>query len=34
MQEEYSNILGCQCGVYPFRYLGITMHYRKLSNSE
>jgi hypothetical protein len=34
MQEEYSNIFGCQCGTYPFRYLGIPMHHRRLSNSE
>jgi hypothetical protein len=34
MQEEYSNILGCQGGTYPFRYLGIPVHHRRLSNSE
>jgi hypothetical protein len=34
MQEEYSNIFGCQGGTYPFRYLGIPMHHRRLSNSE
>jgi hypothetical protein len=34
MQEEYSGIFGCQCGTYPFRYLCIPMHHRKLSNSD
>jgi hypothetical protein len=34
MQDEYSNIFGCQCGTYPFRYLGIPMHHRKLSNND
>jgi hypothetical protein len=34
MQEQYSNIFGCQVGSYPFKYLGIPMHYRKLSNSD
>jgi hypothetical protein len=34
MQDEYSNIFGCQCGTYPFRYLSILMHHRKLSNND
>jgi hypothetical protein len=34
MQEEYSSIFGCQGGTYLFRYLGIPMHHRKLSNNE
>jgi hypothetical protein len=34
MQEEYSSIFGFQGGTYPFRYLGIPMHHRKLSNNE
>lgn len=33
-EAEYSNIFGCQCGSYPFRYLGIPMHYKKISNSD
>jgi hypothetical protein len=33
-EVDYSNIFGCQCGSYPFRYLGIPMHYRKLSNND
>ncbi|WP_428739598.1 reverse transcriptase domain-containing protein, partial [Sulfurimonas sp.] len=31
-EAEYSNIFGCQCGSYPFRYLGIPMHYKKINN--
>jgi hypothetical protein len=34
MQDEYFNIFGCQGGTYPFRYLGILMHHKKLSNNE
>jgi hypothetical protein len=34
MEQEYSNIFRCQCEAYPFRYLGIPMHHRKLSNSN
>jgi hypothetical protein len=32
--EEYFNIFGCQCGTYPFKYLGIPMHHKKLSNND
>jgi hypothetical protein len=34
VQDEYSNIFGCQCGTYPFTYLGIPMHHKKLSNND
>jgi hypothetical protein len=34
MQEEYSDIFGCQCGTYLFRYLDISMNHRKLSYSD
>jgi hypothetical protein len=34
MQDLYSSIFGCQCGTYPFKYLGITMHHKKLSNND
>jgi hypothetical protein len=34
VQEEYSNIFGCLCGSYPFKYLGIPMHHKKLSNND
>lgn len=31
---EYSQIFGCDHGSFPFRYLGIPMHVRKLRNSD
>jgi len=30
----YSQIFGCDIGTYPFRYLGIPIHTRKLSNKD
>jgi hypothetical protein len=35
-EEEtlYLSLFRCQKGGFPFRYLGILMHYRKLSNSD
>jgi hypothetical protein len=26
--------LGCEAGSFPFKYLGIPMHFRKLKNGE
>jgi hypothetical protein len=34
MQDEYSVVFGCQNGSFSFKYLGIPMHYRKLSNKD
>ena len=34
MEQQYSQLFGCQSGKYPFRYLGIPMHFRKLSNAD
>lgn len=34
VEHLYSALFGCQPGSFPFRYLGITMHYRKLSNAD
>jgi hypothetical protein len=34
VQDQYSAIFGCQSGSVPFKYLGILMHYRKLSNKD
>jgi hypothetical protein len=34
VQEEYSIIFGCQSGTYPFKYLDIPMHHKKLSNND
>jgi hypothetical protein len=31
---QYEELFGFRKGVYPFRYLGIPMHYRKLYNSD
>lgn len=33
-ENEYIELFGCNAGEYPFRYLGIPMHHRKLLNSE
>ncbi|WVZ48782.1 hypothetical protein U9M48_000191 [Paspalum notatum var. saurae] len=33
-EEAYSHLFGCSLGSFPFRYLGIPMHYRKLSNKD
>jgi hypothetical protein len=33
-EQEYSHLFGCQMGGYPFKYLGIPMHYKKLRNSD
>ena len=33
VQMEYEQIFGCSQGMFPFRYLGIPMHYRRLQNS-
>jgi hypothetical protein len=33
-EEEYRNIFGCEVGTFPFRYLGIPIHFRKLKNGE
>jgi hypothetical protein len=33
-EQQYEQLFGCQIGSYPFFYLGIPMHYRKLSNKD
>lgn len=33
-EQAYSDLFGCKAGAYPFRYLGIPMHFRKLRNAE
>ena len=33
-QNEYAQIFGCNAGSFPFRYLGIPMHHRKLMNKD
>jgi len=34
LEQQYSQLFGCQSGKYPFRYLGIPMHFRKLSHAD
>jgi hypothetical protein len=34
MQKQYSAIFCCRGGSFPFKYLGIPMHYMKLSNKD
>jgi len=34
LEQQYLQLFGHQSGKYPFRYLGISMHYRKLSNAD
>ena len=33
-EEQYAQLFGCDVCTHSFRYLGITMHYRKLRNSD
>lgn len=33
-EYQYSQLFGCNIGSYPFQYLGIPMHFRKLSNKD
>lgn len=33
-EHEYANLFGCKLGDFPFRYLGIPMNHKKLSNKD
>jgi hypothetical protein len=33
-EKLYSQLFGCQIRAYPFKYLGIPMHYKRLSNKD
>ncbi|WVZ49806.1 hypothetical protein U9M48_001132 [Paspalum notatum var. saurae] len=33
-ENTYSQLFGCRSGSFPFRYLGIPMHHRKLRNGD
>jgi hypothetical protein len=33
-ENMYSQLFGCQIVSYPFKYLGIPMHYKKLNNID
>ena len=34
MEHHYSQLFGCQSVMYPFRYLGIPIHFWKLRNAD
>jgi hypothetical protein len=34
MENHYTNLFGCGLGQYSFRYLGIPMHHKKISNAN
>jgi hypothetical protein len=34
MKGHYTNLFGYGLGQYPFRYLGIPMHHKKISNAD
>ncbi|WVZ95111.1 hypothetical protein U9M48_040913 [Paspalum notatum var. saurae] len=33
-ENDCSELFGCRVGTFPFRYLGLPMHYKKLRNSD
>ncbi|CAA0807930.1 Unknown protein [Striga hermonthica] len=33
-EDQYMQLFGCNTGSFPIRYLGIPIHYRRLSNSD
>jgi hypothetical protein len=32
--NQYTKLFGCRVGEFPPKYLGIPVHYRKLSNTD
>jgi hypothetical protein len=34
MEYHYTELFGCDLGQFPFRYLGIPMHHKKISNVD
>ena len=32
--QQYTDLFGCAQGQFPMRYLGIPIHYRRLTNAE
>jgi hypothetical protein len=34
VKDQYQLLFGCRNWGYPFKYLGISMHYRKLNNCD
>jgi hypothetical protein len=33
-EQKYHNLFGCESGAFPFKYLRIPIHFRKLMNGE
>ena len=33
-EQQYKEIFGCDSAFLSFRYLGVSIHYRRLRNSE
>jgi hypothetical protein len=34
MESQYTELFGCDLGQYPFRYLIIPMHHKKITNAD
>ena len=34
MEDHYTELFGCASGNFPFRYMGIPIHYKKLRNAD
>ena len=34
VEAQYIQLFGCEAGAFPFKYLGIPIHFRKLKNGE
>jgi hypothetical protein len=34
VENQYRVLFGCEIGYFPFKYLGISIHFRKLRNVE
>jgi hypothetical protein len=34
MEGQYTELFGCGQGQYPFKYLGIPMHHKRISNAD
>jgi hypothetical protein len=34
MKDQYMELFRCGLGEYPFRYFGIPMHHKKISNAD
>jgi hypothetical protein len=34
LEGNYTELFGCETGSFPFKYLGIPIHFRKLRNGE